>query len=147
MWLDILWGALALASLIIAGSVFLAAYQLTLTLKAVRQITLPQANLLLSDVQKSLDRVEVLTQDVTTTVDEANQVIHNANRAVAALESGVESVKARAESAQISAKAGWAGVKTAMRTLLGGPPRVEIEPAIAAPAVILDRAGAVRPAP
>lgn len=89
MAVDVFYAAAAIAVLLAGTGVFWAMYHLVLTLRHVRQTLLPNMDLTLTEVQKNLNRIDELAKDVDTTVGEANQLVHTANRTVQSVEHGI----------------------------------------------------------
>lgn len=89
MAVNVFYIAAAIAVLLAGGGIFWAMYHLVLTLKHVRTTVLPNMDLTLTEVQKNLNRIDELAKDVDTTVEEANQLVHTANRTVQSVENGI----------------------------------------------------------
>lgn len=89
MAVNVFYAAASVAVLLIGAGVFWAMYHLVLTLKHVRQTLLPNMDLTLTEVQRNLNRIDELAKDVDITVEEANQLVHSANRTVQSVENGI----------------------------------------------------------
>jgi predicted PurR-regulated permease PerM len=131
--LTIFYLAAALAVLMVGAGALWAAWQISQLVKHVRQVMLPQANLILTEFQRSLNHVEALTQEVNQTVEEANHMVHQANRAVSAMENGVTSVGHTlkhnvARPIRLGTASAWQGLKAGVRVLRGKKPPVALMP-------------------
>ena len=86
---DVFWLSAAVAVLLIGGGFVYLVASVGSLLAQVRTTVLPNLDLTLTEVQKNLNRVEELAKDVDTTVGEANQLVHSANRTVQTVEDGL----------------------------------------------------------
>lgn len=110
--------AAGIAALLVGAGVFWAAFQVVTTLRHVRQTLLPQVEITLTEIQKNLNNIDELTQDVDTTVGEATQLVHTANQTVAKVGSGIDTFNRRvAVPMLIQAASLMEGVKVGVQQL------------------------------
>jgi ABC-type nitrate/sulfonate/bicarbonate transport system permease component len=133
--------AAGIAALLVGAGVFWAAWQVVATIKVVRQTLLPQVELTLTEVQKNLNNIDELTQDVDSTVGEATQLVHTANVAVAKVGSGVQTFNKRvAVPVMIQAASLMEGVKAGVKKL-----RTKSETEPQRPIIVIQEPLVVRP--